>query len=395
MKEQVIQYIDTHSSDVYGLSDAIFDKPEQGFQEEFAAGLLTERLETLGYRVERGIGGLSTAFRAVYEQGTGGVSIGLLAEYDALPMGHACGHHMQTPIMILAAESIRRQQLNIPYKLVIYGTPAEEGFQGKVKMIEGGCFKDIDVALMTHASPNTTVDIKSLSGSKFSVTFRGIAAHESLTPELYRSGLDATILAFQGIEFLRGHVKEDVKFYCSINSCQGMAGHKDNTMAQSTVALRTYQAEDVPAIESRLKDVLQGAALMTGTTMDCVKVSDTMGKLPSWSLNGYIMANAELIDAPRRLAYRTRTGATDFAEVTHMMPGAVARFAFVPEGSTSHSQEFLDCGKSEASREGIKIGAKLIACTVLDLLLKPEAMTAVKAEFLKNKAEFEAQRACK
>ena len=142
------------------LSDQIYDFAEPGMEEIQSSRLLTEYLKAKGFEVECGIAGLPTAFRAVYEQGSGGPSFGFLAEYDAIKdIGHACGHHMQGPSVIGAALALRDVCGEEPYKIVIYGTPAEETIGGKIIMKEKGCFQDIDIALMMHAAPNTCVDI--------------------------------------------------------------------------------------------------------------------------------------------------------------------------------------------------------------------------------------------
>lgn len=76
----------------------------RGLRKSAPVRSLTDYLEKKGFQIERGIAGLPTAFRAVYEQGKGGPSFGFLAEYDALKgIGHACGHHMQGPSVIGAA----------------------------------------------------------------------------------------------------------------------------------------------------------------------------------------------------------------------------------------------------------------------------------------------------
>lgn len=105
MKKEVIkQAVDQYLPELVKITDEIYDLAEPGMEEVRSAGLLTDYLEKMGFQVEKGIAGLPTAFRAVYEQGQGGPSFGLLAEYDALKdIGHACGHHMQGPSVIGAA----------------------------------------------------------------------------------------------------------------------------------------------------------------------------------------------------------------------------------------------------------------------------------------------------
>ncbi|HBV68270.1 MAG TPA: amidohydrolase, partial [Clostridiales bacterium] len=122
MKNKIFNYLDSIKSGIADMSDYIFDNPEYDFKEYKAMEVLTEYLDNSGFAVERGIGGLETAFRAIYENGTNGPSIGLLCEYDAIEdLGHACGHHMQGPAIVYAAAALKDLYKDKPYKLVVYG----------------------------------------------------------------------------------------------------------------------------------------------------------------------------------------------------------------------------------------------------------------------------------
>ncbi len=390
LKEQINQYIEKIVNPLCRMADTIFDYPEMGFKEYKTSALLCDWLEERGFDMIRGVGGLDTAFHAVYEQGNGGPSIGLLCEYDALPIGHACGHHMQGPVMLAVADALKNVAINKPFKLVIYGTPAEEGLQGKARMLEKGCFNDIDVALMVHAGDHTTVDVKSLAGARLDAKFKGVAAHASLTPELTRDSLDGLLLALQGIEFIRGHVKNDVRLLCGIKDCVGMPSNTDQTSAEGYVVFRTYHSCDVEDLEKRLTDIFKGAALMTGTNVRVGKSLEMVGKLPSHMLNKLILDNAQNLSAPQILKpHREKTGATDFAFVSRHIPSAVCRVAFVPKGTPSHSQAFLDAGKSQRAHEAIRLGAKIIAGVVVDLIDSEETFQHVLQEHLDIKTAEE------
>ena len=210
--------IESMRGELAALSDDIFDHPETAMKELYASDLLCRWLSSQGFAVERGVGGLETAFRAVWRCGEGGPSIGLLCEYDALPgLGHACGHQMQGPCIAAAAVALKNSHLPGPFSVVVYGTPAEEGDGGKIFMIKkGDCFHDIDVALMMHGSGETTTDVKSMALTKFTVTYHGIAAHAAIKPEMGRSALDGLLLAFHGVECLREHVKEDTRIHYTV-----------------------------------------------------------------------------------------------------------------------------------------------------------------------------------
>ena len=226
LKEVMFRDIDGIRNEMTAMADDIFDHPEIGLEEFHAQKVLTDWLEKEGFAVERGVAGVETAFKAVYRQGEGGPNIGLLCEYDALPgIGHACGHHMQGPSILAAAKALKDAEIREPYTITVYGTPAEESVSGKIRMIQNGCtFEELDVALMMHGGPATQVDVKSLANSKYKVIFHGVSAHAAIKPEKGRSALDALILAFQGIEFLREHVNPLHGRKLRRNSCKCGSG---------------------------------------------------------------------------------------------------------------------------------------------------------------------------
>ncbi len=387
LKEQLNQHIEKIAAPLCEMADTIFDHPEMGFQEYKSSALLCNWLKKNGFNVIHGVCGLDTAFHAVYERGKDGPSIGLLCEYDALPIGHACGHHLQGPVILAVADALKNIIIDKPFKLIVYGTPAEEGLQGKARMLANGCFNDIDIALMMHAGDHTTVDVKSLAGARLDVDFKGVSAHPSLAPELTRDALDGLLLTFQGIEFMRGHVKKDVSLVYGIKDCVGMPNNKDQTSTEGYVVFRTYHSCDVEDLEKRITDIFKGAALMTGTKVGIAKSHEMVGKLPSHVLNKLILDNAQALSAPQILRpHRERTGATDFAFVSRHVPSAVCRVAFVPEGTPSHSQAFLEAGKSQRAHEAIRLGAKIIAGVAVDLIYSSETFQAVLKEYKNIKA---------
>lgn len=224
MKKELFEGIDKQREYLINMSDQIHDNPEYEGEEVFAAGLLTGYLRKNGFEVETGNGGFKTAFRGVYSHGEGGPVIGILCEYDGLRgLGHGCGHHMQGPSCLGAAVALKELETDMPFQLIVYGTPAEETFGAKCEMLKRGCFKELDVAFMMHGAPNTCTDIKCLASDSYQVVFHGKRAHAAIAPEKGRSALDALLLTFQGIEFLREHVPEDVRMHYTIVEAPGPA----------------------------------------------------------------------------------------------------------------------------------------------------------------------------
>ena len=153
-------------------------------------------------------------------------------------------------------------------------------------------------------------------------------------------------------------------------------------------SLRSFSKEELKGVVSRFKDIIKGAALIAGVDYELEQTSDFYNKIPVLKLNELLMENAKLAGAPRLAPPREKTGSTDFGNVMYEIPGSCIRVAFVPEGTSSHSQEFVDAGKTQAARDCILYGAKSIAGASMDLITKPELMDEVKAEFAENKKKF-------
>lgn len=385
MKNNIFNYIELNKQKLIQYSDFIFDNPEIGLKEYKSSELLISVLEKNNFKIEKNLSGYSTAFRAVFENGENGPSIGLLCEYDALEnIGHACAHHMQGPAIIGAALGIINIFKERPYKLVIYGTPAEETIGGKIKMLKDGYFKDIDVALMMHGSPTTTTDIKSLAMSNFNVVFHGLSSHAALAPETGRSALDGLLLLFQGIEFMREHIKEDTRIHYTISNAGGPANVVPK-LAEAKFSIRSYNREYLDTVIKRFEKIVQGASLMTETTYEITETKRLNNKIPVLHLNNLLMENATLLKAPRITPPREKTGSSDFGNVMFTVPGSCIRVAFVPVGTSSHSDEFLNAGKDIEAHQAVVLGAKILAGTIYDLLINPSTLKNIKTEFAENK----------
>lgn len=388
-KNIIYRFIDENCEDMIALSHFIYDHPETGMKEFQAAERIEGALAGWGFSVEKGVGGMETAFRAVYEKGTGGPSIGLLCEYDALEgIGHACGHHMQAPAVLLAARSLKECCPSENFKVVVYGTPAEESYGGKNIMAREGCFQDIDAALMFHGMTATIVDVRSYAMREFSIEFFGKSAHAALFPYEGRSALDALLLAAHGVEFLREHVKDDSRMHYTINESGGPANVVSD-YAKGSFVIRSYSMKDLEDMDRRLRKIAEGAAMMTETECKVTQLEEFMPKVPVFKLNDLLMEHAREVGAPNIQPPITQSGSTDFATVMYMVPGSVIRVAFAPEGAGVHSKEFLAAGKTENADRAIVYAAKILAQTSCDLICDEKLMEEIQREFRENKEKME------
>ena len=153
-------------------------------------------------------------------------------------------------------------------------------------------------------------------------------------------------------------------------------------------SLRSFSRSNLEQVVSRFHDIIKGAALIAGVEYEVKQQHDFYNKIPVMKLNELLMENARLAGAPRLAPPRERTGSTDFGNVMYHIPGSCIRVAFVPEGTSSHSQEFADAGKTQAARDCIIYGAKAIGGASWDLIHNAELMDEVKWEFAENKKKF-------
>ncbi len=170
-KQTAASWIDAHEKLITQVGDQIWQNPEPGFEEFKTSELLTKELEKAGFKVERGVGGMPTAFVATY--GSGKPVIALIPELDAMPglsqkavpyrepvtpggVGHACQHHLVAASGLGSALALREaiEKHKIPGTVMVVGAPAEEELIGKVYLVKSGLFKDVDAALSWHPGTN-------------------------------------------------------------------------------------------------------------------------------------------------------------------------------------------------------------------------------------------------
>lgn len=388
LKKLLGEVIEMHRAELCRMADLIYDFAEKSAEEYKSMELLTDYLQNEGFAVERGIA-LDTAFRATWDNSGAAVDeekntapvLGILVEYDALEdIGHACGHHMQGPAGIGAAIAIKEVLKDYPFKLVVYGTPAEETLGGKIVMLDAGYMKELDLALMSHGSPSTSVDEKCMALENFVVTFHGVKSHAAISPDEGRSALDAALLSFHAIEMLREHVKDDTRMHYTVRN----AGGPPNVVPDLTVAeytLRSYSTSYLNTVVERFYNILKGAALMTDTTYDIQRDLPFKSKIVCHSVNDLLMKNAAYEKAPSITAPRKKTGSTDFGNVLYEIPGSCIRIAFTKPDAQPHSQEYLEAGKTDKAHDAICYAAKIMADTFCDVITTPKLLAQIKEEF--------------
>lgn len=131
---------------------------------------------------------------------------------------HACGHNLIATVGVATALGLRYAVAEPCYqgggKIVLFGTPAEEGLGGKNYMLEAGLFKEADICLMAHPCQGDVIFSRAplIARSSVGVEYFGKPAHAGLNPWKGVNALDAIVLAYNGLSTLR----QQVGIFCSL-----------------------------------------------------------------------------------------------------------------------------------------------------------------------------------
>jgi amidohydrolase len=385
VKAKVTAAVDRLADDLERLSHQIHDHPELAFKEERAHGWLTEFLTKHGARVERGVGGLPTAFRATIPGTGAGPTIAIMAEYDALPgIGHACGHNVIATAGVGAGAALAAALGTLPFagRIQVIGTPAEEGGAGKVKLLEAGVFEGVDAAMMIHGRCGTQVWRPTLGIIKVKVEFFGQAAHASSWPWRGVNALNAVIALFNALDAMRQQIRPDARVHGVITR----GGEQANIIPEYTSAefyLRATSVAYCHELLRRFTAAAEGAATATGCRVQVTPdptVHEPMKANPT--MTGLFKRNLELIDFPEdpddgQAGY----GSTDCGNVSQRLPTIHPYIRISPDGVPGHSREFAQWARSPLARAGMVAGAKALALTALDLLAAPETLARARHDF--------------
>jgi amidohydrolase len=385
LKLKVAETVDRLADELERLSHRIHDTPELAFKEERAHAWLTEFLEAHGARVERGVGGLPTAFRATIDGQGAGPTIAILAEYDALPgIGHACGHNVIATAGVGAGAALAVALGRLPYagRIQVIGTPAEEGGAGKVKLMDAGVFRDVDAAMMIHGRCGTQVWRPALGIVRVKAEFFGRAAHASSWPWRGVNALNAVIGLFNALDAMRQQLRPDARVHGIITR----GGDQANIIPEYTSAefyLRSISVEYCWELLRRFTAAAEGAAAATGCRVSVTHdptVHEPLKANPTMS--GLFARNLEIIDFPEdpddgQAGY----GSTDCGNVSQRLPTIHPYVRISPDGVPGHSREFAEWARSPIARAGMVAGAKALALTAVDLLASPEALAGARRDF--------------
>jgi amidohydrolase len=387
VKDLIDQAVDRLGDDLEKLSLRIHANPELCYQEVKAAAWLTEFLHAQGLKVERGVGGVETAFRASIETGAG-PTIGVMCEYDALPqIGHACGHNAIATAGAGAGAALAAVRDKLPKgRVVVIGTPAEEGGGGKVKLIQAGVFRDVDAAMMCHGWDTWILHQDLLGIVRVGFEFSGKAAHAAADPWEGMNALDAVIQTYNSVSMLRQQVKPSSRIHGIVTN-GGAAPNIIPEVASCLFYIRAAELDYLWQLHARVIACAEGAAKATGTTLTVTEYRDTVYEplKRNDALLEAFGANLRAVGEMESPEVKDRLGSSDVGNVSQVIPCIQPLMKIAPEGTPIHSRDFEAAAATPLARRGTLTAAKVMARTTYDLLADPALLARAKQEFSKAK----------
>jgi aminobenzoyl-glutamate utilization protein B len=428
-KARALASIDAHRDAIVDLSLQVWGFAETALRETRSAKALSDYAERQGFRVERGVAGMPTAFVAEY--GSGPPVIAILGEYDALPgisqkveaapaplepgaAGHGCGHNLFGAGSLAAAIAVKDliAEGRLQGTVRFYGTPAEESVGGKLYMVRDGLFRDVDVCLAWHPAQKIEADAKSSQALvDLRVEFHGRAAHAAFDPWDGRSAVDGLELFTHGINMLREHVHPSVRMHYAILD----GGRVPNVVpdyARVWLWLRDSKRAGVEEVLERVRKIAEGAGLMADVRSELTVQSgdwemlvnltgarllhDNLTALPPLSFTDDEQAFARAIQRSagvREVGLRTdivplpvtpgdpEGGSTDVGDVSWVAPVIHLEVTTAPDLAPWHAWPVVATAGMSIGQKGMIYAARALALTMVDLFESPPTRRAIRDEF--------------
>jgi len=436
-KRDLVAEIDGMKDLTQQMVDSVFSFGELGFQEYETGKYLTGILEKDGFRIERGVAGIPTAWTATW--GSGKPVIALGSDVDGIPQasqkpgvayraplidgapGHGEGHNSGIPLNVTAALALKKvmERNRLPGTIRLWPGVAEELLATKAYFVRAGVFKDADVVLFAHVGTNLGVGWGDGAGNglvSVEYSFTGESAHAAGAPWRGRSALDAVELMNAGWNFRREHLRFQQRSHYVITN----GGDQPNVVPQNATVWYFFRETDYEHIKEMWEignRMSQAAAAMTDTTVTSRllgaawpqhfnrAVAEAMHSniqavgLPQWSADDEKLALAlqrelkvpevglakqlEPLRGAEKLPDNQKLlgGSDDIGDVSWNVPTVTLRYPANFEAGPGHSWANAVAMATPIAHKGVTAGAKVQAMTVLDLIMSPEIVSGAWAYF--------------
>lgn len=405
IKERISSYIDERLDDLWDLSNYIYDHPEIGFNEYRTSEKLIEVLKKEGFEVEEKAGGLDTAFVATYSVSQNKKPrVDILAEYDALDLGegvppenrfaHACGHNIIATTGVGAGIAMKKilDEYKLDGEIRVVGTPAEEGGGGKIIMQKNGVFDDTDAMILLHpTSGKSKIAGRCKTSISYNVSYHGVPAHAGNHREKGINAHDAAVICYTSIGLLRYQTTDDIQLFVRFTDV-GKEKGVIPSVAKLQIQIKSFNPNTVQIMAPKVRNCIEAGALATGCKVDIEENIGYLGRIYNHTFEKYLRKNFELLGEPLKDGMVDDNGGEDFGNLMRKIPGIMPYPSLFTEKRVAlHTLDYLKLVTTPRAKYVVGLGSKVMADTVLDLLLDPsiieEAKQEMQAELEKEKIE--------
>ncbi|KAI2472980.1 hypothetical protein F4781DRAFT_257221 [Annulohypoxylon bovei var. microspora] len=390
----ISEFLDSIADDLWPVNKKIHDNPELGYEEFIAHETLTKFMASRpGWKVTPSAYGLATAWVAVFDSGKKGPVVSFNVEMDALDgIGHACGHNLIATASVaggLATAKIM-EEYGLSGKVVMFGTPAEEGGGGKIKLLEAGAYRDhnVDINLISH--PGITADtalMRTSAYTAFKVEYFGREAHAAANPWLGINALDALITAYNSLSVLRQQTMPGDVIQGNITD-GGVRPNVIHAYTAGNFVTRANTQDRVKELKKKVDACFEAGATATGATLKMTPVQSYADHVPNRVLGGSYRKYFNALSPQRPIPgnddqdeIEGRTMAsTDQGDISYAMPSLNAGFAIPPGpgGNGPHNPEFAEAAGTRVAFERCLRVGKALAGTAVDVLTEEGLLDDVK-----------------
>ncbi len=366
----------------------LFENPEVGGTEEKASALLVKTLREHGFEVSENVHEIPYSFRALCDSGKPGPTIGLTAEYDALPeIGHGCGHNIIATAPLGAAFALKDVIGETGGRVILYGTPAEECYVSKVQMSREGVFDEVDVAMTVHPHPVNLSSGRTTALDAWQVDFYGKSSHAGADPEGGINALDAAVHFYTLIGFEKQYLKNTNIYGVFADAGEKCSVIPDHAAVKYLVRANTMQ--DIKRIRSMFERCAAAAAGAVGANYKIWNNEPgNMDMVTNETLSDVFNKYYEEVGGGD-MPHIDSSGSTDMGDVSHVVPAIHPWIGLNCPTANLHSKEFRDATMTPAGDLAIERGAKALALTGLEVLTDSELLGKIKAEFEEAKKAWE------
>jgi amidohydrolase len=369
-KQAARSTVDAAGDTLIDLSHRIHAHPELNFEEERSSAWVAGVLADGGFSVDMGVCDLPTAFVATV--GSGPVTVGICAEYDALPgIGHACGHNIIAAAAAGAGLALLPLVDDLGLTVKVFGTPAEEGGGGKILMLERGAFDGVHAAMMVHPSPLERETMPCLAVTHSEVRFHGKSAHASAFPEQGLNAADALTVSQVAIGLLRQHIHRTDRIHGIVTK----GGDAPNVIPESASGVwlvRSRTLAELSELEPRVRACFEAGALATGCTVEIEPIAPPYSEMrhdvelaARYRANGSALGRT-FVDLPGDMSERT-AGSTDMANISLAIPTIHPMLGLDCLPAVNHQPEFTAACITPTADDAVLGGAAAMAWTCVDI----------------------------